>query len=399
MKKINRRKFLKVAMSAAGATLAACNAEKPVIPVIPDTGPEGTSPTRAVYMPFLINGSTPAPSPTLTPTATSTPTLPTPEGIIADHTVVDKYSIIPQTYIDMVKKMWANIPGESHSLGYRRGCTLLQNLDSRFQANSTESGAPEPYSDIHLRISRQTWGDINNVSNWQYNCGEEDWYTSAQAIQRIKAHLTYCNTNNLDIAAFGFGWCWDMTWTNPPGGTVDPLYQVRWAGSSVNGPDGNLRWGLDSGDFALTANHVCMDTYLDATNQYISHCQTNNFPTKVFFTTGPVDPGSTNTGESGYQRELKNGYIRNFVKTSSTRILFDYADILCWSDAKQQNTRTWTDYGGTLRTFPYIHDDNMLDLNASYKEDGDHIGERGALRLGKALWWMFARMAGWDGNP
>ena len=40
----------------------------------------------------------------------------------------------------------------------------------------------------------------------------------------------------------------------------------------------------------------------------------------------------------------------------------------------------------------------MLDLDGSYTEDGDHIGQRGALRLAKAMWWMLARMAGWDGN-
>ena len=39
----------------------------------------------------------------------------------------------------------------------------------------------------------------------------------------------------------------------------------------------------------------------------------------------------------------------------------------------------------------------MLDLDGTYTEDHDHIGERGALRLGKALWWMLARLAGWDG--
>jgi len=39
----------------------------------------------------------------------------------------------------------------------------------------------------------------------------------------------------------------------------------------------------------------------------------------------------------------------------------------------------------------------MLDLSGSYAEDGDHIGQRGALRLAKAMWWMLARMAGWNG--
>jgi len=39
----------------------------------------------------------------------------------------------------------------------------------------------------------------------------------------------------------------------------------------------------------------------------------------------------------------------------------------------------------------------MLDLDGTYQEDGDHIGQRGAVRLAKALWWLLARIAGWDG--
>ncbi|MBK7480423.1 MAG: Ig-like domain-containing protein [Bacteroidales bacterium] len=45
-----------------------------------------------------------------------------------------------------------------------------------------------------------------------------------------------------------------------------------------------------------------------------------------------------------------------------------------------------------------------MDYNASWAivdendADGDHIGEVGALRLAKALWWMLARIAGWDGG-
>ncbi|MEJ5284847.1 MAG: hypothetical protein WHS77_07325 [Brevinematales bacterium] len=74
--------------------------------------------------------------------------------IIADHTVVDKYDTIPQYWIDQVKKMFVNIPGESHSSGYRIGCDLLELLDNRFQVNRTESGAPEAYTEAHLRISR-----------------------------------------------------------------------------------------------------------------------------------------------------------------------------------------------------------------------------------------------------
>jgi hypothetical protein len=316
--------------------------------------------------------------------------------IIADHTAVNQYADIPQAYIDLIKKMWVSVPGESHSEAYRRGCELLQGADSRFQVNVIDGGTPEAYTDQHLRISRATWGDVDSASGWQYSYGEEDWYTSTTAIQRTKAHLAHCHTTGPALAAMGFGWCWDTTWQNDPGGTTDPVYQVQWAGSSVGGPEGNLRWGLDAADETLTGNSVCMDTYLGATQQYIDHCQTNSYPTKVFFTTGPVDGGG-NTGENGYQRHLKHEYIRTYVKANTSRILFDYADILCWSNGGQQQTTNWTDHGSTPRTYQVIHPDNMKDLAGNINDSVGHIGERGALRLAKAMWWMLARLAGWDG--
>lgn len=317
--------------------------------------------------------------------------------IIADHTVVDDFDKIPQQYIDEVKKMWVILAGESHSKAYRIGCQLLENSHPQFQVKIKDSDTPDEFSDQYLRLSRGTWGDVNTNSGWIYNYGEEDWFTTPLAINRTKDHLTYCNTNNLEIAAMGFGWCWDMTANNWPGGEVDPVYQVRWAGRTDGGPEGSMRWGLDSDDQVLTGNSICIDTYLNATLEFINHCHENDYPTKMFFTTGPVD-GNSNLSENGYQRSIKHQYIKDFVLASSDRILFDYADILCWSDAGEEKQLSWKDFTGKTQTFQVIHDDNLLDLDGGYVEDGDHIGQRGALRLGKALWWMLARMAGWDGN-
>ncbi len=176
---------------------------------------------------------------------------------------------------------------------------------------------------------------------------------------------------------------------------MDPEYFVRWAGASVEGPDGNLRWGLDSGDTILTGNSVNMQTYIDATETYIAHVATENYDTKVFFTTGPVDGGG-NTGESGYQRYLKHNYIRDHVQNTDGRILFDYADILCWNDAGIIETRTWTDGNTVEQVFPYIHPDNMQDLAGNPDSSIGHIGAAGALRLAKAYWVMLAIMAGWE---
>jgi len=129
---------------------------------------------------------------------------------------------------------------------------------------------------------------------------------------------------------------------------------------------------------------VCLDTYLEATQQYIDYCAAQGYPTKVFFTTGPVDGSS---GENGYQRQLKQDRIRAYVAADDTRILFDYADILAWNDAGVQNTETWNGHA-----YQMIHPDNLGDGSIG------HIGSAGALRLGKALWWMLARIAGWNGE-
>jgi len=42
---------------------------------------------------------------------------------------------------------------------------------------------------------------------------------------------------------------------------------------------------------------------------------------------------------------------------------------------------------------------NLVILGALlFLEDVGHIGEAGRIRLAKAMWWMLARMAGWDGE-
>lgn len=313
--------------------------------------------------------------------------------IIIDHAAVELYDDIPQPYITWIKTQWLDVPGESHSLGYRLGLQLVEAISTNYDVNVTVTGTPEGPTNAHLRVSRASWGDVDNAAGWRYGYGEEDWYTSSQAVARTLAFLSYANTNGRPIAAVGFGWCWDTTWQNAPGGTVDPVYQVRWAGASVGGPDGSLRWGLDAEDTALTGNRVCMDTYLAATQAYADYCRTNGYATRVFFTTSPVD---TYSGENGYQRQLKHERIRQYVAATTNECLFDYADILSWSDAGTQNLLTWTDFAGVAKSYQMIHADNLLDLDGTSTEDGDHIGQRGALRLGKALWVLMARLAGWE---
>ncbi len=262
------------------------------------------------------------------------------QPIIVDHTVVDKYQDMPEYYINEVKKMWITIPGESHSQAYRTGLTLLESSYPAYAVN-IGSNVPEAYTTSHLRASGTTWGDVNNETGWINSYGEEDWFTSALAISRTKAGITHCNTNNLSIVAIGFGWCYD------PG--------------------------------------ISFTDYISATQEYIDYCVTNSYNTKIVFTTGTVD---SYTGEAGYIKHLGYESIRNYVAADPTRILFDYADILCYNDDGSSNTTTWNGH-----TYPIITTTNL-----GGGEVG-HISSTGALRLGKAIWYMLARIAGWNGLP
>ena len=266
--------------------------------------------------------------------------------IIADHTVIDRFDDIPQYYIDIVKKMWLVIPGESHSQAYRTGLALLESSNPLYAVSIVESGTPEGYTTSNLRSSRATWGDVSNASGWIYNYGEEDWWTSPTAISRTKAGITYCNSHNLKIDVIGFGWCYDP--------------------EIIEATD-----------------------YLTTTQEYITFCSTNGYSTKVIFTTGPVDNAGGLAPEADlYNLIIRNYGIRDYVKLSPDRILFDYADILCYDDGSEVlNTRTWNGH-----TFPYITPTNLGDASIG------HIGSTGAIRLAKAMWWMLARIAGWDGG-
>ena len=64
--------------------------------------------------------------------------------------------------------------------------------------------------------------------------------------------------------------------------------------------------------------------------------------------------------------------------------------ISCINDAGEEHLQSWNGID-----YQMIHDDNMQDFEPPYAEEWRSYREVGALRLGKALWVLMARIAGW----
>ena len=288
---------------------------------------------------------------------------------IADYRVVDLYEKIPAEWLAKVKEMLVSYPGESHGRGLLYGLALLEAGDKRYAVNPTWTGAPPATGNQALRITRAYWNGIT----WDGWTGEEDFWSSDEAIANMDGWLRYAKDSLQNkVQVFAFGWCYDMSWEELANGWAGAVYWPK-DRSHVTSP-----W-----DIATTK--PCLNDYLAA----VAHYNQANPTTITLYTTGPVDGQSYNTGERGYQRALKNEAIREWVRNDKSRWLFDYASILCYGATGTRNTVSWEGHG-----FEYLHDDYYGNYDGG---DGDcHINEKGCLRLAKAMWWLLARIAGWD---
>lgn len=88
------------------------------------------------------------------------------------------------------------------------------------------------------------------------------------------------------------------------------------------------------------------------------------------------------TGASGYNRYLRNEQVRQFCRNNN-KVLFDFADLDSW-------------YNGVQATYTYNSQQIPREHPAYQGNQAAHTTYLSCENKGRALWWMLARLAGWN---
>lgn len=258
------------------------------------------------------------------------------EPLIIDHNCRD-VSQIPQEWIDAVKTMTLHHTGQSHGRQVPHGMENLEDRDSTFDQTQSEGGIPEGAG---LKITR---GQRSQYSSWFVEVGPEEYWQGENGKKDTRRTMDYHAGDGDVVHASLHTWCWHLR---------------IWTESEVN--------------------------------EYLASMETleSEYPSVVFiYMTDTAD----STGDTGYNRWLRNEQIRQYCSDHS-KVLFDFADLETWSaDGTVQNTYY---HSASQQNIPYWHSDWTSD---PFYNDG-HINEDACTMKAKAMWWLMARLAGWDNS-
>lgn len=255
-------------------------------------------------------------------------------SIIIDHTCTD-ISKIPQQWIEKVQTMVLHHTGQSHGRQIPFGLQKLEKENPNYSQAQSKRGVP---NEKGLKITR---GQRSQYFSWEESIGIERYWNGKTGRKWTIRTLNY---HKGQIDASLHTWCWHLR-----------TYSEKQV------------------DEYLSAIEILESKYPDVTFIYMTDtCDTN--------------------GDPGYNRWQRNEQIREYCRKNN-KVLFDFADLEAWSQNGTEQNNYY--HSGSGLNIPYWHND-WTKNNPPYYQEG-HINEAACVNKAKAMWWLLARIAGWDG--
>ncbi len=280
------------------------------------------------------------------------------QPFVIDHSSID-IEKIPGHWVEEVKQEQVLIQcvGQSHSYQYENGLLLLEQNNPHFAVQIADS-IIDLNTENRLHILRSQYSTLYN--KWQDKGDDKDyWSTEAgKGMTLDSAHQAISEGHPLTASLWC--WCWDIC--NPTG------------------------FFSQSNDF--TEEHI--GWYLNAIDQFNQDVSIS--PTVFVYHTSVSDCSEYLNPDGPWRVTYFNEFIRQ-AAIQANGILLDQADIVNWNIDNTAQRIEPDDQGRTV----YLRHMDYDESNLPDTMDGDHANDALCLRKASAIWYLAARLAGWDG--
>jgi hypothetical protein len=262
--------------------------------------------------------------------------------VVANHLVTANFNSIPSYYINVAKSSLHIAYGHtSHGSQLISGMSALASANSLYSWNDGGTGGALDLQDYAMG------GDVGYYP---------DWVNNTRTYLGTPNSSTGRGTTNPDVNVIIWSWC----------GQASSKTQQT-----------------------MISEYLAPMTQLEADYPGI----------KFVYMTGHLD-GSGETGDLN----VRNQQIRDYC-TANNKILFDFADIESYAPNGTTNYMPLSandncDYSGGnwATTWIAAHPGNELTTLANSFIDCAHSQTLNCVMKARTVWWLWARLAGWDGN-